>query len=119
MTSPKTFKQMPNTATASRDRSGAPPLYVYSVFDGTPSGFRRIGPPIQGSSFLATLVWRTQSPWDWKPLTTDRPTGCRIDRSHRLRRKISEIRHISRLKKAFFVPLSRVIIDSDLDSAFN
>src|ERR1051326_495113 len=35
---------------------------------GTPSGFRYLGPPTQGSSFLATLGWRTQSLWDWKAL---------------------------------------------------
>src|SRR3989441_7992183 len=40
--------------------------YLFSVFDGTLSGFRFNGPPTQGSSFLATLGWRTQSLWDWE-----------------------------------------------------
>src|SRR5262249_42245792 len=54
-----------------------PPLpirwgYVFSVSDGTPSGFMRISPPTQGSSFLATLGWRTQSLWDCNALNTYR-----------------------------------------------
>ena len=40
--------------------------YLFSVFDRTLSGFRFNGPPTQGSSFLATLGWRTQSLWDWE-----------------------------------------------------
>jgi len=40
--------------------------YLFSLFGGTLSGFRCNDPPTQGSSFLATLGWRTQSLWDWK-----------------------------------------------------
>src|SRR5438876_4676608 len=40
--------------------------YLFSVLGRTLSGFRFNGPPTQGSSFLATLGWRTQSLWDWE-----------------------------------------------------
>src|SRR5215471_10271230 len=46
--------------------------HVFSVLGGTPSGFRRFCSPTQGSSFLATLGWRTQSLWDCKGLNTYR-----------------------------------------------
>ena len=39
---------------------------LLNVLGGTLSGFRLNAPPTQGSSFLATLGWRTQSLWDWE-----------------------------------------------------
>ena len=33
----------------------------------TPLGLGNFSSPTQGSSCLATLGWRMQSPWDWKP----------------------------------------------------
>ena len=33
----------------------------------TPLGLENFSSPTQGSSCLATLGWRTQSLWDWKP----------------------------------------------------
>src|SRR5439155_19083086 len=83
------WRTFPLTPTLSPRRGGAPPLpsphrlrlricvaarvapsawgeYLFSVMGGTLSGFRFNGPPTQGSSFLATLGWRTQSLWDWK-----------------------------------------------------
>ena len=38
--------------------------------DETLSRFAGFGDPTQGSSFLATLGWRTQSPWDWRMPST-------------------------------------------------
>ena len=33
----------------------------------TPLGLENFSSPTQGSSCLATLGWRMQSRWDWKP----------------------------------------------------
>src|SRR6266404_545528 len=52
--------------TRSSPSSRTSPLYLFSVLGGTLSGFTFNGPPTQGSSFLATLGWRTQSLWDWE-----------------------------------------------------
>src|SRR6267142_1142477 len=46
--------------------SPSPLASLFIVMGGTLSGFRFNGPPTQGSSFLATLGWRTQSLWDWE-----------------------------------------------------
>jgi hypothetical protein len=46
--------------------------YVFSVAGRTPSGFGTLRLPTQGSSYLATLGWRTQSRWDCKALNAYR-----------------------------------------------
>src|SRR2546430_12152147 len=39
------------------------------AIDRTPSGFMHVSSPTQGSSFLATLGWRTQSLWACETLS--------------------------------------------------